>query len=132
MLFTYDGWNGVTYFGGEIKRGGRSVLFSIPGAEIIAAVVILVGVVVFQNAIAPAFLAATAYQPAPCNRLLDKTWRSPGNGLVFPPGQADLPQQPAVCVNWNDVQAYIAWLDENGLAARLRRFVRQAGMIPAR
>lgn len=29
-------------------------------------------------------------------------------------------------------QAYIAWLDENGLAARLRRFVRQAGMIPAR
>ncbi len=57
------------------------------------------------------FLAATGYQPAPCNRLLDKTWRSPGNGVVFPPGQADLPRQPAVCVNWNDVQAYIAWLN---------------------
>ena len=58
-----------------------------------------------------AFLAATGYQPAPCNRLLDKTWRSPGNGIVFPPGQADLPRQPAVCVNWNDVQVYIAWLN---------------------
>lgn len=58
------------------------------------------------------FLAATAYQPAPCNPLLDKTWRSPGNGLVFPPGQADLPRQPAVCVNWNDVQAYIAWFNK--------------------
>ena len=58
-----------------------------------------------------AFLATTGYQPAPCNRLLDKTWRSPGNGIVFPPGQADLPRQPAVCVNWNDVQAYIAWLN---------------------
>ena len=58
-----------------------------------------------------AFLAATAYQPGPCNRLLDKTWRSPGGGIVFPPGQADLPRQPAVCVNWFDVQAYIAWLN---------------------
>jgi len=66
------------------------------------------------------FLAATGYQPAPCNRLLDKTWRSPGNGIVFPPGQADLPRQPAVCVNWNDVQAYIAWLNKTVTAGGYR------------
>ncbi len=57
------------------------------------------------------FLAATGYQPAPCDRILDKTWRSPGGGIVFPPGYADLPRQPAVCVNWKDTQAYIAWLN---------------------
>lgn len=47
------------YFGGEIKRGGRSVLLSIPGAEVIAAIVILVVVVVFQNTISASLLAAT-------------------------------------------------------------------------
>jgi formylglycine-generating enzyme required for sulfatase activity len=59
------------------------------------------------------FLATTGYQPAPCDRILDKTWRSPGGGIVFPPGQADLPRQPAVCVNWKDVHAYIAWMNAN-------------------
>ncbi len=57
------------------------------------------------------FLAETGYQPAPCNPLLDKSWRSPGSGLVYPPGSADLPPQPAVCINWHDVQAYIDWLN---------------------
>jgi len=47
------------YFGGEIKRGGRSVLFSIPGAEVIAAIVILVVIVIFQNTISASLLAAT-------------------------------------------------------------------------
>ena len=58
------------------------------------------------------FLAETAYQPGACNPLLDKKWRSPGKGLVYPPGTADLPEQPAVCLSWHDVQAYIAWLNQ--------------------
>jgi len=57
------------------------------------------------------FLAETGYQPPPCNPLMGKSWRSPGRGLVYPPGFADLPQQPAVCLNWHDVQAYIDWLN---------------------
>lgn len=85
------------------------------------------------------FLAATGYQPAPCNRLLDKTWRSPGNGIVFPPGQADLPRQPAVCVNWNDVQAYIAWLNKTVSTGAYRlpseaewEYAARAGTVTAR
>jgi formylglycine-generating enzyme required for sulfatase activity len=58
-----------------------------------------------------AFLAETGYQPAPCDRILDKSWRSPGRGIVFPPGLADLPQQPAVCVNWNDARAFADWVN---------------------
>ena len=58
-----------------------------------------------------AFLADTGYQPGPCNRIMDKMWRSPGGGIVYPPGMADLPRQPAVCVSWQDTQAYIKWLN---------------------
>jgi formylglycine-generating enzyme required for sulfatase activity len=62
------------------------------------------------------FLAETAYQPEPCDRIMFKSWRSPGKGLVYPPGQADLPEQPAVCINLHDVERFIAWL--NGKLAR--------------
>jgi len=57
------------------------------------------------------FLAETAYQPTACNPILDMKWKSPGGGLVYPPGSADLPEQPAVCINWHDIQAYLDWLN---------------------
>jgi len=58
-----------------------------------------------------AFLAKTGYQPAPCDTIMGKSWRSLGDGLVYPPGTADLREQPAICVNVRDVEAYLDWLN---------------------
>ena len=58
------------------------------------------------------FLRETGYQPKPCDRLLDMSWRSPRPGLAYSPGSADSPRQPAVCVNWYDAQTYVAWLND--------------------
>ncbi|HUZ71958.1 MAG TPA: formylglycine-generating enzyme family protein [Stellaceae bacterium] len=57
------------------------------------------------------FLRDTAYQPKPCDRILVLSWKSPGHGLAYPPGLTDPPLEPAACLNWNDAQAYIAWLN---------------------
>ena len=57
------------------------------------------------------FLRASGYQPKPCDRLLDMSWRAPRLGLAYPPGSADSPRQPAVCLSWYDAQAYIKWLN---------------------
>jgi formylglycine-generating enzyme required for sulfatase activity len=57
------------------------------------------------------FLRETGYQPAPCNPILGLTWKSPSRGLAYPPGLTDPPLTPAVCLSWNDAQAYIAWLN---------------------
>jgi len=57
------------------------------------------------------FLRDTAYQPAPCNPLLDMGWRSPGRGKASPPYDADTPHWPAVCLDWRDAQRYIEWLN---------------------
>ena len=62
------------------------------------------------------FLRATGYQPAPCNPILNETWRSPGNGLAYPPYDVIPPRWPAVCLDWKDANAYIDWLN-----ARVRR-----------
>ncbi|HEV8027563.1 MAG TPA: formylglycine-generating enzyme family protein [Stellaceae bacterium] len=58
-----------------------------------------------------AFLQETAYQPAPCDPVLDLTWHSPGRGIAYPPGRTDSPLEPAVCLSWNDAQAYLVWLN---------------------
>jgi formylglycine-generating enzyme required for sulfatase activity len=63
------------------------------------------------------FLEETGYQPAPCDGVLGLSWRSPGRGRAYPPGETDSPREPAVCLSWNDAQAYIAWL--NGKVRRL-------------
>jgi formylglycine-generating enzyme required for sulfatase activity len=58
------------------------------------------------------FLRETGYQPAPCDRILELQWKSPGNGKAYPPGgDTDPPLDPAVCLSWKDAQAYIAWLN---------------------
>jgi formylglycine-generating enzyme required for sulfatase activity len=66
------------------------------------------------------FLKATGYQPADCNPMLKLGWRSPGNGLAYPPTQVEPPDWPAVCLDWNDAQAYIAWLNKKVGKARYR------------
>lgn len=57
------------------------------------------------------FLRQTGYQPAPCNPILGLVWQSPGRGLAYPPGQTNPPLWPAVCLSWNDAQAYVNWLN---------------------
>jgi len=57
------------------------------------------------------FLKETGYQPAPCNRILNMAWRSPGRGLAYPPYVGEPPRWPAVCLDWKDATAYVAWLN---------------------
>ncbi len=70
------------------------------------------------------FLSNSGYQPAPCSALLGLQWHSPGHGLAYPPTDTLPPDWPATCLNWNDAQAYIAWLNGkvagNGAARRYR------------
>jgi formylglycine-generating enzyme required for sulfatase activity len=62
------------------------------------------------------FLRDTGYEPTPCNPRLNLGWRAAGKGLAYPPTQVEPPDWPAVCLDWNDAQAYIAWLN-----ARVRK-----------
>lgn len=66
------------------------------------------------------FLSATGYQPQPCNARLNMQWRSPGGGKAFPPSPSDIepPRWPAVCLDWHDAAAYIAWLNKLAKAER--------------
>jgi formylglycine-generating enzyme required for sulfatase activity len=64
------------------------------------------------------FLEQTGYQPAPCNPRLMMGWRSPGNGLAYPPSEEEPPKWPAVCLDWHDAQAYIDWLNKRVKAER--------------
>jgi formylglycine-generating enzyme required for sulfatase activity len=71
------------------------------------------------------FLQQTGYQPAPCDPRMGLSWLSPGHGLAYPPGRTESPLEPAVCLNWNDAQAYVAWL--NGTVAGLPSAARSGG-----
>jgi formylglycine-generating enzyme required for sulfatase activity len=57
------------------------------------------------------FLSETGYQPAPCDEAHGLGWQSPGRGRAYPPTPTDPPLWPAVCLSWNDAEAYIAWLN---------------------
>lgn len=64
------------------------------------------------------FLRETGYQPLPCNPILQESWRSPGNGLAYPPYDTTPGQWPAVCLDWKDANAYIAWLNRKARKER--------------
>jgi formylglycine-generating enzyme required for sulfatase activity len=65
------------------------------------------------------FLRETGYQPKPCDKMLGLTWRSLGHGLAYSPGDNAEPLNwPAVCLNWLDADAYIAWLNAKVRRAR--------------
>jgi len=57
------------------------------------------------------FLAATGYQPKPCNKTLNLGWQSTGRGRAYPPSENEPPDWPAVCLDHKDALAYIAWLN---------------------
>jgi formylglycine-generating enzyme required for sulfatase activity len=57
------------------------------------------------------FLRATGYQPKPCNPILQMQWHSPGKGLAWPPYDEEPRRWPTTCLDWNDANAYIAWLN---------------------
>jgi len=57
------------------------------------------------------FLAATHYQPAPCNTTLNLGWHLGGRGLAYPPSENEPPDWPAVCLDQRDALAFIAWLN---------------------
>ena len=63
------------------------------------------------------FLEATGYVPQPCNRMLNLGWRSPGGGLAYPPDEVEPRRWPAVCLDWRDAGAFIAWLNAKVKAA---------------
>jgi formylglycine-generating enzyme required for sulfatase activity len=65
-----------------------------------------------------AFLKDSGYQPVPCNPTLGMGWQSPGGGRASPPYDGDLPRWPAVCLNWQDANAYTAWLNEQARKER--------------
>ncbi|HEY3776813.1 MAG TPA: formylglycine-generating enzyme family protein [Rhizomicrobium sp.] len=58
-----------------------------------------------------AFLRATGYQPKPCNPILGMRWHSPGKGIAWPPYDEEPRHWPAACLDWNDANAYIGWLN---------------------
>jgi formylglycine-generating enzyme required for sulfatase activity len=64
------------------------------------------------------FLRATGYQPKPCNHTLGLGWRSPGDGYAYAPFEQEPRRWPAVCLDWRDAQAYIAWLNVEARRAR--------------
>src|SRR5690348_12760028 len=63
------------------------------------------------------FLAATGYQPKPCNKTLNLGWQYAGRGLAYPPSENEPPDWPAVCLDRKDALAYIAWLNSQVKAA---------------
>ena len=64
-----------------------------------------------------AFLRASRYQPAPCNKILGLSWKVQGRDLAYPPAEDEPPLWPAVCLSWKDAGAYVAWLNAQVKAA---------------
>jgi formylglycine-generating enzyme required for sulfatase activity len=57
------------------------------------------------------FLEDTDYQPIPCQPLIGLSWKTARRGLAYSPGGTDPPLWPASCLNWNDAEAYVSWLN---------------------
>jgi formylglycine-generating enzyme required for sulfatase activity len=64
------------------------------------------------------FLQDTGYKPAPCNKTLDLKWTPADHSWAMPPAEVQPPRWPAVCLEWKDAQAYVAWLNVQVKKAR--------------
>jgi formylglycine-generating enzyme required for sulfatase activity len=58
-----------------------------------------------------AFLRETRYQPVACDTVLGMGWHAQAHGPVYTPSYEEPPKWPAVCLDWRDADAYIAWLN---------------------
>ncbi len=63
------------------------------------------------------FLNDTGYQPQPCNMLLGLGWKQIHRGLAATPTDVEPPRWPAVCLDWKDAEAFIAWINARARAA---------------
>jgi formylglycine-generating enzyme required for sulfatase activity len=63
------------------------------------------------------FLNDTGYRPQPCNPLLNLGWKQIGRGLAATPSDVEPPRWPAVCLDWKDAEAFIAWVNIRARAA---------------
>jgi formylglycine-generating enzyme required for sulfatase activity len=64
------------------------------------------------------FLQTTGYQPQPCNGLLGLSWHGrSATALATAPSDAEPPRWPAVCLDWKDAEAYVAWINTRARAA---------------
>jgi formylglycine-generating enzyme required for sulfatase activity len=63
------------------------------------------------------FLNDTGYQPQPCNPLLGLGWKQIHRGLAATPTDVEPPRWPAVCLDWKDAEAFIAWINARARAA---------------
>jgi len=57
------------------------------------------------------FLQATGYVPVPCNELLNMGWEPAERGHPYAPFLVVPRRWPAMCLDWKDANAYIAWLN---------------------
>ena len=80
------------------------------------------------------FAADTGYTPdGPCYVHEQGQWRARDDRSYLQPGFAQADSHPAVCINWNDAAAFIAWLArKSGKKYRLlteaeREYVARAG-----
>jgi len=63
------------------------------------------------------FLNVTGYQPQPCNPLLGLGWRQLHRGQAATPTDVEPPRWPAVCLDWKDAEAFIAWINARARVA---------------
>ncbi len=77
------------------------------------------------------FLGATGYQPKPCNPLLGLGWKQLHRGQAATPTDVEPPRWPAVCLDWKDAEAFIAWINTRARAARPEIGARNPYRLPS-
>lgn len=64
------------------------------------------------------FLNATGYRPKPCNEMWGLGWKQLFRGQAATPTDVEPPLWPAVCLDWKDAEAFVAWVNARARAAR--------------
>jgi basic amino acid/polyamine antiporter, APA family len=57
VIYTYDGWNGMLYFGGEVKNPGRDIPRAMAGGVLVVIAIYLLLNVAFLHVLTPARMA---------------------------------------------------------------------------